>query len=119
LSGNTSTWALDMLINNQDKIYWIGLTMNESAMQLLEKNQNKINWPCLELNRSLYAIHLLEKNQDKIEDWYGLFQNSHIFKYDYKKMKDNCMLFKDDLIKNRFHPCNIPKFKDWGINGFK
>ncbi len=34
-------------------------------------------------------------------------------------MKQNCLLFKEDLIKNRFHPCNISKFKDWGVNGFE
>ena len=34
-------------------------------------------------------------------------------------MKLNCMLFKEELMKNRFHPRNIPKFKDWGVNGFE
>jgi len=28
------------------------------------------------------------------------------------------MLFKENLMKNRFHPRNIPKFKDWRVNGF-
>jgi len=45
-----------------------------------------------------------------------LFINPYIFKYDYIQMKENCMLFKEDLIKNRFHPRNISKFKDWGFN---
>jgi len=48
-----------------------------------------------------------------------LIQSSHIFKYDYKKMKLNCMLFKEDLMKNRFHLRNILKFKYWGVNGFE
>jgi hypothetical protein len=34
-------------------------------------------------------------------------------------MKINCLLFKEDLMKNRFHPRNIPKFRDWGIDGFE
>jgi len=63
-------------------------------------------------------MRLLEKNQDKIH-WQYLFKKPYIFKYDYNKMKDNCMLFKEDLIKNRFHPRNIPKFKNWGVNGFE
>jgi len=62
-------------------------------------------------------MQLLEKYQDKIY-WKGLSENSHIFKYDYKQMKINCMLFKEELMKNRFHPRNISKFKDWRINGF-
>jgi hypothetical protein len=26
---------------------------------------------------------------------------------------------KEDLVKNRFHPKNIPKFRDWGMDGFE
>jgi len=48
-----------------------------------------------------------------------LSSSSHIFNYDYKKMTLSCMLFKEELMKNRFHPRNIPKFKDWGVNGFE
>jgi len=48
-----------------------------------------------------------------------LSTNPRIFNYNYKQMKQNCMLFKEDLMKNRFHPRNIPKFKDWKIDGFK
>ena len=69
------------------------------------------------MNSSEGAMRLLEKNQDKI-NWSLLCKNPGIFTYDYKKMKQNCMLFKEDLMKNRFHPCNIPKFKDWRIDGF-
>lgn len=29
-------------------------------------------------------------------------------------MKENCLLFKEDLMKNRFHPRNIKRFYDWG-----
>ena len=82
---------------NPDKITWESLSTNPSAIQLLEKNQDKIDW----------------------DHWYNLFLNIYIFKYDYKQMKVNCMLFKEDLIKNRFHPCNIAKFKGWRVNGFE
>jgi len=34
-------------------------------------------------------------------------------------MEQNCLLFKEDLIKNRFHPKNISKFRDWKIDGFE
>ena len=102
-----------------DNIHWDHLCKNpsEGAIQLLEKNQNKINWSRLCENPSEGAMWLLEKNQDKI-DWHWLSQNLYIFKYDYIQMKQNRMLFKEDLIKNRFHPRNISKFRDWGINGF-
>ena len=64
------------------------------------------------------AIHLLEKNQYKIHVDY-LSSNPAIFTYDYDKIKEHCLIFKEDIMKNRFHPRNIPKFRDWGIDGFE
>ena len=37
--------------------------------------------------------------------------------YDYDKMRENCLLFKEDLMKERFHPRNLYKFGSWGHNG--
>ena len=28
-------------------------------------------------------------------------------------MRENCLLFKEDLMKEHFHPRNIPKFGHW------
>jgi len=111
---------MQLLENNPDKIYWDWLSENssEGAIQLLEKNPDKINWSSLSMNRSKCAMQLLETNPNKIQ-WWCLSSNPYIFKYDYNKMKDNCMLFKEDLIKNRFHPRNISKFKHWKINMFE
>jgi len=114
-----SKHAIQLLENNPDKINWFSLSGNPSkgAIKLLENNPDKINWHNLSRNNSCGAVRLLEKHPNKI-NWYNLSQNPRIFNYDYKQMKDNCMLFKEDLIKNRFHPCNIHKFKDWMIDGF-
>ncbi len=120
-SCNSSEWAMQHLLEkNPDKInwYWLSINPSEGAMQLLEKNQDKINWWNLSINQSEGAMQLLEKNQDKI-NWKSFSLNSHIFKYDYKTMQQNCMLFKEELMKNMFHPRNIPKFKDWGVDGFE
>jgi hypothetical protein len=38
--------------------------------------------------------------------------------YDYALIRKNSLEIKSDLVKDRFHPRNIPKFKDWGIDGF-
>ena len=36
----------------------------------------------------------------------------------YKKgFKENCLLIKEDLMKERFHPRNLYKFSSWGHNG--
>ena len=103
-----------------DDINWHRLTENNSqgAIQLFKKYPEKINWDWLSRNPSEGAMRLLEKNQDKI-NWSLLCKNPGIFTYDYKKMKQNCMLFKEDLMKNRFHLRNILKFKYWGVNGFE
>jgi hypothetical protein len=83
----------------------------------LEQNQDKIDWARLSTNLS--ALTLLENNQDKI-NWTQLSQNPAIFEYDYKGMKDAMYNgIKEDLVKNRFHPKNIPKFRDWGMDGFE
>ena len=80
-------------------------------------DKDKIDWSYLYLNPS--ALTLLEKNQDKIE-WSYLSENPAIFEYDYKGMKVAMYNgIKEDLVKNRFHPKNIPKFRDWGMDGFE
>jgi hypothetical protein len=105
------------LEKNQDKIDWFQLSRNPSAITLLENNQDKIDWVLLSRNPS--ALTLLEKNQDKI-DWAQLSANPSIIEYDYKGMKDAMYKgIKEDLVKNRFHPKNIPKFRDWGMDGFE
>jgi hypothetical protein len=117
LSGNPS--AITLLEKNQDKIDWYYLSRNPSAITLLENNQDKIDWVLLSSNPSARAIALLEKNQDKI-NWDRLSENPSIFEYDYKGMKDAMYNgIKEDLVKNRFHPKNIPKFRDWGMDGFE
>ena len=79
---------------------------------------NKLRWSVLSSNPN--AIHLLEANQDKI-DWWALSKNPAIFQYDYDAMRERCGVFKEDLIKDRFHPRNLiaGKFKDWKIDGFE
>jgi len=32
-------------------------------------------------------------------------------------MHTNMLLFKEDLMKERFHPRNLRKFSSWGHNG--
>ena len=69
-------------------------------------DEDKINWRWLSVNPN--AIHLLEANQDKI-CWITLFENTNIFTYDYEKMKENCNIFKQELIAYVFHPSRLFK----------
>ena len=110
--------AIHLLEANQNKIDWGWLSQNPSAIHLLEANPDKINWYSLSKNPA--AIHLLQANPDKIY-WCLLSKYKEIFQYDYDAMRDKCGIFKEDLIKDRFHPRNLiaGKFKDWGIDGFE
>ena len=56
---------------------------------------------------------------DKV-NWFELSENPNIFTYNYKDMKDRMFRggIKEDLIKNRFHPINIHKFKGWGFDAY-
>ena len=85
-----------------------------NAIELLKENPNKIDWDLLSSNPN--AIELLKENPDKI-DWRQLSSNPNIFTYDYDMMRENCLLFKEELMKERFHPRNLYKFGSWGHNG--
>ena len=115
LSENPS--AIHLLEANQDKIDWTWLSGNPSAIHLLETNQDKIHWRWLSTNPA--AIDLLEANQDKIYFRF-LSKNPAIFQYDYDIMSERCKTFKEDLIKDGFHPRNLiaGNFNDSGIDGF-
>ena len=76
---------------------------------------DKVDWNMLSCNPN--AIHLLENNLDKV-NWLYLSKNPNIFTYDYKDMKDRMFRggIKEDLMKDRFHPQNLHKFKGWGFD---
>ena len=101
---------------DKDKLNWTQLSQNPNAIELLKENPLKINWHYLSFNPNAEAIALLKENPLKI-DWYHLSQNPSIFTYDYEKMRNNMLLFKEDLMKERFHPRNLRKFSSWGHSG--
>ena len=106
--------AIDLLTANQYKIDWYNLSSNPCAIDLLKANKDKIDWFQLSVNPC--AMDLLTANQDKII-WPCLSGNPNIFTYNYDKMRENCLLFKEDLMKERFHPRNLYKFSSWGFEG--
>ena len=77
-------------------------------------DKDKLNWTQLSSNPN--AIDLLKENPLKI-DWRRLSKNPSIITYDYEKMRNNMLLFKEDLMKERFHPRNLRKFGLWGHSG--
>ena len=102
----------------ESDLVWAGLSSNPSceAIRLLKKNPTKIKFYYLIENKNVDSIPLLKENPEKIF-WHGFSKSQHIFTYDYEKMRDNCLLFKEDLMKERFHPKNLRKFGSWGHEG--
>ncbi len=141
---NTSPEAVEMLINNQEMINWSMLSGNFAAIEFLLENKDKIVWSKFSSNQHPNAVDFLEANplninwcslsgntsalrlfKNKCDDHNTLSRiyikelltNTAIFEYDYAAMWRRCMVFKEDLMKNRFHPDNVPKFADWGFLG--
>ena len=64
--------AVDILMENPDRIDWVYLTENEEALQFYEEYNDKISLIWLSDNHK--AIDILENNLDKIS-WYFLSSN--------------------------------------------
>ena len=107
--------AIPILEKNLDKVYWDSLSENPNAIHILEKNLDKVHWSNLSSNPN--ANPILEKNLDKVNQS-NLSSNPNIFTYDYNAMKDRMFRggIKEDLMKDRFHPRNLHKFKGWGFD---
>jgi len=110
--------AIDLLKENPLKINWVQLSSNPcaEAIALLKEHPLRINWFALSKNPCAEAIALLKEYPEKI-NWSRLSENPSIFTYDYDKMRENMLLFKEDLMKERFHPRNLRKFSSWGHRG--
>ena len=97
--------------NKKLNLYW--LSSNPNATHILEKNLDKVIWYWLSKNPN--AIHIIENNLNKV-DWKWLSCNPNIFEYDYKEIKNTLYSdngFVEELMANRFHPCNMDKWYGW------
>ena len=143
LCANHSLGAIEMIAENPNQIDWERLSANPFAIELLTKNPSNIEFSMIVFNSG--ARELILANQDQFEPWNiehmtsnpcmfdavedelknrpdrvdmdSLLSNPEILEYDYAAMWRRCMVFKEDLMKNRFHPDNVAKFVDWGVWG--
>ncbi|MDA9072552.1 hypothetical protein N9K75_01610 [bacterium] len=117
---DTSTEGMVGMLNfGYNKINWRGLCGNrsEGAMVFLMSNPEKIVWDEVSKNPSKHAEAVLRSNVENI-DMHAL--SSNIGDWSSNLLRETawhrCMIFKEDLMKNRFHPENA-KYKDWGFWG--
>ena len=119
-------FAVGLLSENKEKIVWNRMYRNSGARELILEHLETFNenWKWLTIahwccsNPCLFDLveELIEHEQEKV-GVFGLASNPAIFDYDYAAMWRRCMVFKEDLMKNRFHPDNMSKMEDWGFWG--
>ncbi len=119
-------FAVGLLSENKEKIVWNRMYINSGARELILEHFETFNenwkwrtiaqWGCS--NPCIFDLveDVIEHEQEKA-DLLDLASNPAIFEYDYAAMWRRCMVFKEDLMKNRFHPDNMSKMEDWGFWG--
>jgi hypothetical protein len=106
--------AVHIIENNLHKIHdWKTFSKNPKAMHILEKNLDKVNWKTFSENPS--AIEILLKNMDKV-CYKRLSRNPAIFEYDCQGLKEQCDIYREELIKKTMHPSRIQKLLEQGID---
>ena len=90
-----------------NKIDWPALSLNRNAIYLLEQNLDKINWDKLSENKNTFT--LLEQNPDKI-NWMNFSSNPSIFEINYQVLKQQIGPFKEELMKEYFHPDRLVRY---------
>ena len=111
---------MNMLHFGYNKINWCGISANsaDGALMFLESNLDKVVWTALSGNQNAKTEKLLRANASQV-DMESLAFN--VGEWSFNLLRElalcRCMVFKEDLMKNRFHPDNFPKFADWGFWG--
>jgi hypothetical protein len=74
---------------------------------------DKVCWKWLSCNSN--AMHILEKNVEKV-NWELMCSNTILFEYDYRTMKANTAIFKEELVAKAFHPSRVVKWIEEGVD---
>ena len=81
LSSNPHQKAIELLVENLDKVDWTVLSENPGAIELLKANPHKISWRYLSLNKNagelLKQRHYYE-NSLSVEEYYSLGKNNQL-----------------------------------------
>ena len=117
-TNTTPEMMMNMLDFGYNKINWNGLSANseDGALIFLEANLHNVEWSSLSRNPNTKTEKLLRANASLV-DMDALAFNAG--EWSSKLLRElacrRCMVFKEDLMKNRFHPDNFAKFAVWGF----
>ena len=111
---------MEMLQVGYNKINWIGLSANsaDGVLMFLEANLHNVYWSSLSGNPNAKTEKLLRANSSLVDmDALAFNAGEWSFNLLCELAWRRCMVFKEDLMKNRFHPDNVTKFAVWGFWG--
>jgi len=130
-SANTGDWAIDLLDCQPKKIDWYCLCRNKNPRVIDLLIKHKKWFDKYVLKHELREMELTNDVGPKEERYYyerhesSLLQNlmyrPEIFEFDYKNAVNEKHIQSglfSELIANRLHPKNIPKFFGWGFEDF-
>jgi hypothetical protein len=115
ISFSTNPFAADYLRIHPEKIDFWGLSWNYNAVDIIEKKLHReISWVGLSQNKN--AIHLLEKNKHNI-NWAQLSTNPAIFEYPYSKLAcQRTNILREQLMMKTLHPSKILYWLENGMD---
>ena len=130
LCKNLNPKAIDIIVNNWDKVDWFAFSQNPSAihiiLQLLQEQKDytvrsmknikikqKINH---EQNHNIYrSIYKYYDDFYKI-DYLSLSKNPAIFELDYLGLKERCDIYRKELIEKTMHPSRMIALLEKGFD---
>jgi len=89
--------AIDLLKNNETKLYWPYISMNPNAIEILKKNTNKIDWKILSGNPNAIKLlenKILEENSLGYKELYNLHSSKKIDWFELSKNPKAIKLIK-------------------------
>ena len=89
--------AIDLLKNNETKLYWPYISMNPNAIEILKKNTNKIDWKILSGNPNAIELlenKILEENSLGYNELYNLHSSKKIDWFELSKNPKAIKLIK-------------------------
>ena len=89
--------AIDLLKNNETKLYWPYISRNPNAIEILKKNTNKIDWKILSGNPNAIELlenKILEENSLGYKELYNLHSSKKIDWFELSKNPKAIKLIK-------------------------
>ena len=139
LCNNPNPKAIDIILNNWDKVDWVTFSRNPSAIHIIiqllqeQKDYDIRYMKNIEIKEKFGddTYHLYENHEENYTiyrsiykyyddfykiDYHSLSMNPAIFEEDYQGLKERCDIYRKELIEKVLHPSRIIALLDQGID---